>query len=551
MTIILCSLTGLKLQTSLRKLRDVYLVISLISLGLLLRLPSLRLGLWRDEGITYFDVLPTNLGEVVARIIHSESNPPLFYLIMDRWVRWFGSGEVVFKIPAFIFGLLLIPAVYFLGREVSDRRVGLIAAAITAVAPEAIYYSQEARPYTLAALLCCLVVFLYCKAITSTEHQTWYLLWFVICAEMLLYVQYTGLLLIGSLVIITWCLWWHDRSSVKLVPFAIAFAIIFLLFIPWLPIFLSHLQAGTPWTIKEPWLTRAKVFYQNVGYYTLPLPDALKVKPLLKILEIAMSGLVLLVFGLVVRQLLYRTQRTPSRKMLLNISEVVLCMSFVLYSMMLTFFSYSGRYMFPLTPIAWVSYSGWCVALFRYIKHRWSERRIRFSRQLILVLLGLLFIFPNFNYALSLGNIDKSGVRSLATDLQERSLKNTVYLLSPDYLGITFAYYFRQQPVQLHGFPDWDRPEIFSPKGHAEEWQSPTLISDAEKQIQEEANKGSLKLALIQKSGIIPDLGEMRYSRANQLLSQLKQTYPLIAKDSYPGHTESVTLYLFSLTPHE
>jgi hypothetical protein len=124
----------LNLLQSLKKLNHIYLVSGLMLLGLLLRLPSLCLGLWRDEGSTYFDALPSDLGKLIETVIYSELNPPGFYLIMHQWMQWFGSQEVVFKLPALFFGLLLIPATYGVGRVLSSHGAGAITATITTFA---------------------------------------------------------------------------------------------------------------------------------------------------------------------------------------------------------------------------------------------------------------------------------------------------------------------------------------------------------------------------------------------------------------------------------
>jgi uncharacterized membrane protein len=52
-------------------------------------------------------------------------------------------------VPSIVFGVLLIPLVYLLGKEAYDRRTGAVAAVIVSVAPYAVWYSQEARMYAL------------------------------------------------------------------------------------------------------------------------------------------------------------------------------------------------------------------------------------------------------------------------------------------------------------------------------------------------------------------------------------------------------------------
>ncbi len=531
--------------------RPPFLIISLVLVGLLLRLLSLYLGLWRDEASTYFDALPTDLGEMIKTVIYSELNPPGFYLIMHQWIQWFGAQEVLFKVPALFFGLLLIPASYALGRLAGSLRVGVIAATIATFAPDAVYYSQEARPYTLAALLCCLVVLLYCKALTS-KYQTWYLLGFVLCADLLLYVQYTGLLLVGSLAIITLYLLWYHAVNIQLMPFAIAFGIIFLLFTPWLQVFLTHLYTGTPWIDKQPWWMRPKLLFENIAY-TLPFQMGAHEK-------IYLLLFVLLGLGFKIKKLYaYARQSFCKWNTLPKIYTFILGVSLILLAGILAALGYGyGGYIFPFTPIAWAFYGSCLIALFQYIDRRWTGQWNRFMRWATLILLVILLVLPSTKFAFSLGNINKSGIRSLVADMESKHQEKTLYILSPDYFGPTFGYYLTQQPVQFyglaeqpvqfHGFARWHKPEIFSPRNYAEIWANPRLILDTEQRIQDEIQKGYRKLALIQASQTISDVGSMRFSLTNKFLSRLKQKYALLEKIDYPGRSESVTLYLFALS---
>jgi hypothetical protein len=163
------------------------------------------------------------------------------------------------------------------------------------------------------------------------------------------------------------------------------------------------------------------------------------------------------------------------------------------------------------------------------------------------VLTGVFFLVSSTTYALSLRNVQKSGMRSLAVDLEETRTEKTLYVLSPDVLGSTFGYYTASTPVEFYGFARWARPELFSPQGYTDLWENPALVSDVERHIREKAGEGYQLLALVQQSGTIGDAGRLKLSRANQLLSDLKQTYPLVETRDYPGWLESVTVYRFAL----
>jgi uncharacterized membrane protein len=521
-----------------QKSGDIYWVGSLTIVGLLLRLPGLNLGLWRDEASTYFNALPLSFGEFISRVTDSELNPPAFFLLMDQWMQWFGTTAVPFKIPALIFGLLLIWSIYLLGREIHSHRVGVVAAAIATFARESIYYSQEARPYTLVALFSCLTVWMYCKALNH-PNQKGALYGFVLCATLLLYIQYTGLLLVSSLAVITLYLQRSRKATISLPLFAIAFGAIYLLFLPWLPIFFHHLSTSTPWLEKVSWLMRWDLFLDNL-LYPLPFPYG-RLRGILKVL-------IVISFSLWIWQLLLTRSRQsqPLGDMTLPAPIATLVLSVVILTVSVSALSYGGRYLFFFLSLTWVLYSIGCVQLWDYLFQRWSMTWQRFTLRIILGLLILgLLISPNVSYALSLRSLSKSGIRQAVADVVAKSQVKTLYLLSPDYLSPTFGYYTAQFPVQFHGFARWQHPELFSPQGYAKLWQS-TTVSEAQKRIQVAA-ENLQQLALICETAV-QDIGTMPYSKSNQLLSNLRADYPLLNQKEYPGINESVTLYQFELT---
>ena len=534
-------LTQLNLSERLGRLNHCYLVGCLILLGLLLRLPFLRLGLFRDEGSTYFDALPTTPGEVVRTVILCELNPPGFFLIMHQWMRWFGSQEIIFKLPALIFGLLLIAATYGLGRVVGSRTTALLAVLFATLAPAAVYYSQEARPYTLSALLSCLSVLLYCQALRS-KRQIPYLLGFVVCAGLLVYVHYTGLLLVGSLAAVT-SLFWLRRTElhIRIVPFIFAFGGIFLLFLPWLPTFLIHLSTEVPWEDKSPlW----KLPYQLVDHlsYTIPLVGFLQ-KPL--------SFVVVLILGVRIGQFFYRTGKvTRFQNAPYNLPIVTLEASLGLLTILEAVLVSNGRrYMFIFFPLAWVVYSYWLLVLFKYLDSHWQSRSDNRQLQLalklffVLVLLGG-FVFPNAISALYRGyhaqHHPKSGMRPLIADVKKMNWEKTVFLVAPNPLAPSFGYYSAQMQISapLYGFPVWDHPELFIVQDYVQRLKAPAAVTAAEQRIREQARQGYRQLALVTFAG-------EKDSQTEQLLAKLKLKYPMLLTKDYSG-AEPVTLHLFS-----
>jgi Dolichyl-phosphate-mannose-protein mannosyltransferase len=510
----------------------------LIAMGLLVRLPNLlELGLWRDEGSTYFDILPTEWGEVIQTIIYSELNPPAFFIAMHQWMQWFGTNEVVFKLPAFIFGVLLIPAIYGLGCAAYSKTTGVLAAAIATFAPDAIYYSQEARPYTLTALLCCLTMTFYFKLLKSPRQRITQL-GFIVCGALLLYSQYTGALLIVSLGITTLYLWWRPQT-IPLGPFVWVFGMIGAFFLPWIPVFLTHLAIGSPWAPKASWLFRPVIMLSQL-LYTMLIPTAG-----------SFFTAAVLVIAIILGLQQFRQPSRPFLKSRLSLQPATLVsgLNVVLPATMLAILSYDTyRYMLAFSPLAWVMYAQGLERLLRHINLKWKEPSSQLQRHTIWVTLLFFLVVPSTIDAFSPGITAKSGIRAIAAEMQTQPQDQTLYLLSPDFFGPTFGYYFANTNPEFHGFARWDHPERFSPQGYAELWDRPTLLQDTMQRIQTQANRGYRILALIQSQRGIGDGGKLKFSRANDLLTELKQRYPLLNKKDYPASKEPITLYSFSLT---
>jgi hypothetical protein len=511
-------------------LADALVLAILLLGGLLLRLPGLELGLWRDEASSYLNALPDTLDGVLARVAANELNPPGFFLALHAWMGAVGADEAAIKVPALLSGLLLVPAVYALGHAVQGRWAGLVGAALAAVSPPLVYYSQELRPYTLAALLATLTVLAYVKAL-GKRHRRAYLAAFTLGAASLLYVQYTGLVLLGALALVTAAL--ATRRLVPWRPHLVAFAAVGVLFLPWLAVFLSHLAAENPWVSKRRWLERPELFLDNVAY-ALPLRGGWAE---------AAALVVAALLGVVTLRLLVFPPRDPPVPSPGPAGLLVLGASFALPAALLAGLSYSGRYMVPFVPLgltllaAWSRRLGVCLGAGRW------------PCALAVLLLALdLVVLPAVGASAGMGRDAKSGVRELARDVTADAGPETAFLISPDRLAPTFAYYARGLPVVFFGFGRWERPDLFSPQGYAALWSDPDLLDRTLGRVVALPAAGHTRLGLVHDDRI-DDAGPLRRGTlATRLLRELERRYHLLSHASYSGRKESATLYLFDLT---
>ncbi len=161
--------------------------------GLVARLAITR-GLWLDEVITIAQVrLP--FGEMLAEIAAVDVHPPLHQILLWGWARLFGTGELAVRMPFVLVGAALVPLLFLAGRDLYGRRVGAVAALLGAVAPLAVWYSQEARMYSLYMAFSVLAMWGQGRAMRDQRWSSWG--WFALGTAGLRWTHWFALLQIG------------------------------------------------------------------------------------------------------------------------------------------------------------------------------------------------------------------------------------------------------------------------------------------------------------------------------------------------------------------
>ncbi|HEY6731534.1 MAG TPA: glycosyltransferase family 39 protein [Solirubrobacterales bacterium] len=150
--------------------RTVWIVAGLTLLGAVLRFATLGTQAYHhDEIVTASRVLRVGFGHAMDAVGFSESAPPLYYALAWLWTQVAGTGEWGLRSLSAVAGVATIPVAYFIGRELRGRDCGYLAATLVAVNPMLLWYSQEARAYSLLCLFCALSL-LYCVRALRTEE---------------------------------------------------------------------------------------------------------------------------------------------------------------------------------------------------------------------------------------------------------------------------------------------------------------------------------------------------------------------------------------------
>ncbi len=221
--------------------------------GLALRLHDLGAqSLWYDETVTTYLARQSVSDLLVhtARDIH----PPAYYLLMHAWFALIPvqpGFEFLAALPSVVWGLLLLPLTYVVGRRAGfSQTVSLVALWLVAIAPFHIWYSQEVRMYTLGAALGMICIWSVLALLRSTAASPRPSLgpWaaYVLAAAAGLYtLYYFGFLLLAlNLLVLLVLLVWLRQARQQSMPAALprfagrwvgAQVLILVLFLPWLP----------------------------------------------------------------------------------------------------------------------------------------------------------------------------------------------------------------------------------------------------------------------------------------------------------------------------
>ena len=221
----------------------------LVLAALLASLTSLSIGLhqsiWFDEA--YSILVAEHSWAEIVHLTSQDVHPPVYYWLLKAWMMLFGSSELSLRGMSALFLGLSVVATGLLLRKFFGAKAALQALPFLVFAPYLLRYGFEIRMYALCSLIG--VVATYILVIARDEEQ--------IKKRRLLYLIYALLVALGIYTLYFMALLWiaHlvwlismafiDYRRDKIIYPVIAYSLAFLMFLPWLPVFLSKTNGGT------------------------------------------------------------------------------------------------------------------------------------------------------------------------------------------------------------------------------------------------------------------------------------------------------------------
>lgn len=175
-----------------------YFLLFIITLSaLIVRLLSIDKpsGLWYDEMLSYMFSSKSFPFGIIKTLFRYEYHMPLYYFYLDFWMDLFGKSDIVLRLSSVFWGVLTIPACFFLGKTYKSSNLGYFLAFATALNPLLIYYSQEVRFYSMLVFFATISIIYFLKLMDEPKLKNF--LFFGLANLVILYIYTMGIVFVG------------------------------------------------------------------------------------------------------------------------------------------------------------------------------------------------------------------------------------------------------------------------------------------------------------------------------------------------------------------
>ena len=225
-------------------------MIATVAVAAALRFIGLGSGLWFDEMVTLVESARLPIAEIVTHFPNVNVHP-LYSVLAHVSLASFGESAWALRLPACLFGIGSVVMTYVLGVRVLTRAEAWASATILAVSYQHIWFSQNARGYTLMGFFALLSTYYLFRA-ADTRQTRDYVIYALACAAGV-YTHLTMAFVVAGHVLVILggrALGWRETLGQSLKPLLFAWAgatvLSMALYAPYAPNVLAHFGAERP-----------------------------------------------------------------------------------------------------------------------------------------------------------------------------------------------------------------------------------------------------------------------------------------------------------------
>jgi uncharacterized membrane protein len=186
--------------------------------------------------------------DTINALVQSPEHAPLYFILARFWLQLFSDSIVALRSFSVFFGLLCLPAIYYLALVLfKSQTASIISLMFLSISPFYVAYSQEARPYSLWIFLILTSSISFLQALRTKSNFYW--IAYLITTIVNLYTSlFSWLILLAQGCYLILFLSKKNRYILKKSLFILLASLV--VFIPWVWVIVNHwqqLQANTSW----------------------------------------------------------------------------------------------------------------------------------------------------------------------------------------------------------------------------------------------------------------------------------------------------------------
>ena len=487
-------------------------------------LPWLRAGLWRDEAVSVYVGSAPALSSYFGRYAQMDYSPPFFDGLVGIFGRAFGWGPAPLAVLAAMCALFAMAAIAWAAFEIAGRWAAVFAALLAASSDILFWELDQVRPYAFSAGCAALVVALLARRWRRRSLPGGRSADFVFGAACLFlaFSHYAGSLAVGVLGLsaLAGLALGRDRAFWRTT--LIACAVSGALLVPWVPAMLEQMRVGLPWNEHATLagkIENAAALASNLAPRWGSHGSSWSLAPFLLA---ALAG----------AAAARRTGRELAR------TGFALLLAFTWAIAVLVVFGVAwgvSRYLSIAAAMTAVVLACLLVAIGRSLRDSGAPRWAVAAGGILLAAGPVLG--EAYRYAGSgIGRRPpaRSGAPAILRNLPAKP--SDLFLVAPSYLAPTLWYY-GVRGEQLHGFPQWERPEEIDYARFAEAFGSPDAVPNCLARVDRLFSGGRFdRLILLTDRNPDPVLRR----QVREIVDHLSAVDDRVAEGTFHGYPETI-----------
>lgn len=458
----------------MNKQRSFFLIAFFTLVAFALRVFELaKQSFWYDEAFSVY-LARFDLGTITARTA-ADIQPPLYYYLLNVWMALAGDSEFAVRFLSLVFGVLTVPLMYVTAKRLFNTNAALFASLIAMLSALYLWYSQEARMYTLITFLGLLASYALVRALgretgdrrlnarvekreTRNERtgavasRRWWIV-FVVASIAAIYTHYFAFTLLAFQFLYALYVIFSARPLrfLETPKVWIAFAGILVAFLPWVPFMLNRLGEDASYfrgDLKLDEAVRRILINFSVGESVLEATAQ----------YIAIVWLVILAVVLIATLLNTRRSTLHTFRSTAGIPFAILYFVVPL-ALLLFLFSrnpkFNARYLMLASPGLYLLLG---VGLASLLSLAQSRNMVARAASGALLVLACAVLFGSSLYAISNAYFDpaftKADFRGVANHIAANARDDEAIILTSGHLFPAFDYYYRDGRLPELRLPD-------------------------------------------------------------------------------------------------